>query len=583
MHSSDKWILFVALMLATTAGWPVAGQVSSAQALYEAASASEARDRRELDADHSAGSLPAVLGNIQMTVDAYEEVVRRFPKSPYADDALWHAAVLAADGFWQFGGNDQKTTALRLFSTLASEYPLSPLLKVMTSQTSRLKAARATSEFGDVETRATPAVPSAVAAPPGTAPRTTSGIQASQIVVLKAIRRDVLPDALRITLELERETPFHDERSDGPARVFIDLQNSTAVDALRDAALVFPDDVVRQIRVGREPGQQTRVELDLQGAARHSVYSLYDPYRVVVDIERDLTAVAARASGVDPPPLPPKPDVAIQDPKVGKPPAATIASDSPGASWIPEPAPAGRGVSLSRQLGLGISRIVIDPGHGGRDPGATVTGLNEADLVLDVARKLEKLLQKQPGVDVVLTRRNDVFVPLEERTALANRRGADLFLSIHANASANPTARGIETYFLNFAPNPEAEAIASRENAGSARTMRHLPDIVKAIAMNNKIDESRDFAAIVQDALFGHLFKVNPDTKSLGVKQAPFMVLVGATMPSVLAEISFVTNPQEASLLGDQDYREEIAAALLDGIMQYQKSLKVTQKIAAQK
>jgi N-acetylmuramoyl-L-alanine amidase len=557
--------------------------VSSAQALYEAASASEARDRRALDADHPAGSLPAVLGSIRMTVDAYEEVVRRFPKSPYADDALWHAAVLAADGFWQFGGNDQKTTALRLFNRLASEYPLSPLLKVMTSQTSRLKAARSTSEFGDVEVRATPAVSIAAAASPSAPPRPPSGILPSQLAVLRTIRRDVLPDALRITLELERETPFHDERTDGPARVFIDLQNSTAVDALRDAVLVFPDDVVRQIRVGREPGQHTRVELDLQGAARHSVYSLYDPYRVVVDIERDPTAVAARAPRIDPPPLPPKPEVAIQDLKGGKPPAATIADDSPGASWVPEPAPAGRGVSLSRQLGLGISRVVIDPGHGGRDPGATIKGLSEADLVLDVARKLERRLQKQPGVDVVLTRRNDVFVPLEERTALANRRGADLFLSIHANASANPTARGIETYFLNFAPDPEAEAIASRENAGSARTMRHLPDIVKAIAMNNKIDESRDFAAIVQDALFGHLFKRNPDTKSLGVKQAPFMVLVGATMPSVLAEISFLTNPQEASLLGDEDYREEIAAALLDGIMQYQKSLKVARKIAAQK
>jgi N-acetylmuramoyl-L-alanine amidase len=161
--------------------------------------------------------------------------------------------------------------------------------------------------------------------------------------------------------------------------------------------------------------------------------------------------------------------------------------------------------------------------------------------VLDVATRLEELLKKE-NVEVVLTRRTNAYVALEERTALANRNDADLFLSIHANASTVPGARGIETYFLNFAPNPEAEAIAARENAGSSKSMRHLPDIVQAIALNNKIDESRDFATIVQSTLFQQLRKSNRTLRNLGVKQAPFMVLVGATMPSVLAEISFMSN-----------------------------------------
>ena len=176
-------------------------------------------------------------------------------------------------------------------------------------------------------------------------------------------------------------------------------------------------------------------------------------------------------------------------------------------------------------------------------------GLSEADLVLDLALRLEKLLLKQPGVEVVMTRRSNVFVPLEERTAIANREGADLFLSIHANASEDDRVRGIETYFLNFAPNPAAEAIAARENAASARTMRQLPDIVKAIALNNKIDESRDFASLVQASMLDRLKRSNKSVKDLGVKQAPFMVLIGATMPSILAEISFLTNGQEAALL----------------------------------
>jgi N-acetylmuramoyl-L-alanine amidase len=227
-----------------------------------------------------------------------------------------------------------------------------------------------------------------------------------------------------------------------------------------------------------------------------------------------------------------------------------------------------------------VSRIVIDAGHGGHDPGAKVSGLTEAEVVLDVAMKLEQLLKKQAGVEVVMTRRDDTYVPLEERTAIANRAGADLFLSIHANASPNAAARGIETYFLNFAPTPEAEAIAARENAASARTMRNLPDIVKAIALNNKIDESRDFAGQVQSALYERLRRVNKDTKSLGVKQAPFMVLVGATMPSVLAEISFLSNTAEGSLLKTDRYRAQIAEALFAGVMQYQQSLKKAVTVA---
>jgi N-acetylmuramoyl-L-alanine amidase len=316
------------------------------------------------------------------------------------------------------------------------------------------------------------------------------------------------------------------------------------------------------------------VVLDLDGAARHSVYTLYNPYRVVIDFERPA-------------------------------PVARVAKDEPGAAWTPEPVaipatatatlPAREdpvpnppttnrdgSFSLSRQLGLGISRVVIDAGHGGHDPGARVRGLNEADLTLDVALRLERLLLNVPGVEVTMTRRTNVYIPLDERTAIANRVRADLFLSIHANASNNPRARGIETYFLNFAPNPEAEALAARENAGSAKTMHNLPDIVRAIALNNKIDESRDFAALVQSSMFDRLRKTNRQARNLGVKQAPFMVLIGATMPSILAEISFLTNRQEGALLKTDGYRQAIAEALSAGVLRYQRSLKASQAVADQ-
>jgi N-acetylmuramoyl-L-alanine amidase len=182
---------------------------------------------------------------------------------------------------------------------------------------------------------------------------------------------------------------------------------------------------------------------------------------------------------------------------------------------------------------------------------------------------------------VILTRRTNGYVALEERTAIANRAAADLFLSIHANASADVRARGVETYFLNFASNAAAEAVAARENAGSSRTMGELPDIVKAIALNNKIDESRDFAAMVQSSMYDKLRRVNRQARNLGVKQAPFVVLIGATMPSVLAEISFLTNRQEAALLKTPKYRDQIAAALLTGVMKYQQSLKAAGAVAA--
>jgi N-acetylmuramoyl-L-alanine amidase len=202
--------------------------------------------------------------------------------------------------------------------------------------------------------------------------------------------------------------------------------------------------------------------------------------------------------------------------------------------------------------------------------------------VLDIALRLEKLLKQTPGLDVILTRRTDEFVPLQERTAIANREGADLFLSIHANASTNRKAGGIETYFLNFATNLSAKAVAARENAASGQAMGELPDFVKSIALNNKLDESRDFAAEVQESLVDRARSANKDLTDRGVKQAPFVVLIGAAMPSVLAEVGFVSNTQEAKLLKTPTYRQRIAEALYNAILKYQLSLGAPKAVAQQ-
>jgi N-acetylmuramoyl-L-alanine amidase len=251
---------------------------------------------------------------------------------------------------------------------------------------------------------------------------------------------------------------------------------------------------------------------------------------------------------------------------------------APGAGPTPPRLPStGRGLyTLARQLGLGASKIVIDPGHGGYDPGALGAGISEADVVLDVALRLEALL-REAGVDVILTRRTDEFVPLEERPAIATREQADLFLSIHANASRTRTARGVESYYLNFATDPNAEAVAARENAATGRTINNLPEILKAIALNSKLDESRSFATLIQRAMASQLSTADSGLRNLGVKQAPFVVLIGAAMPSVLVEISFITNAQEGRLLRSGAYRQRIAQALFDAVRGYQKSLKSAQ------
>ena len=260
----------------------------------------------------------------------------------------------------------------------------------------------------------------------------------------------------------------------------------------------------------------------------------------------------------------------------GAAPSRRVAATEPAAAPVTASKTARGDYSLSRQLGLGVARVVIDAGHGGHDPGAMVKGLTEAGLVLDIAQRLEVLLRKQPGVDVIMTRRSDAYVALEERTEIANRAGADLFVSIHANASVNPRTRGVETYVLNFATSPEAESIAARENSGSSRTMRNLPDIVKTIATNNKVDESRELARFVQTALHSQLRKGDATLRNLGVKQAPFMVLVGATMPAILTEVAFVTNQDDANHMRNEKYRQDVAEALLAGITRYQQSLKHT-------
>lgn len=241
---------------------------------------------------------------------------------------------------------------------------------------------------------------------------------------------------------------------------------------------------------------------------------------------------------------------------------------------LPEPTHNGK-PSLTRALGLKVGRIVIDAGHGGHDTGTIgATGLMEKDLCLDIALRLGKIIeQRLPGAEVIFTRQNDSFVALEDRTSIANQAKADLFLSIHANSSQDHHARGVETYYLNLTNSSEAMAVASRENAFARGGVHDLQDIVAKIARNEKLGESREFAEDVQDSLTKRMQRLSHTTKNRGVRKAPFVVLIGADMPSVLAEISFLSNPSEEQLLKRPDNRQRVAEGLYQGVASYLQSV----------
>ena len=619
--------------LATTAPLVAA----TARDLYTAALTDERQLRASADE-------PPSLVQLRDAIAAYTEVVRQHPQSGYSDNALWQAAGLAIQAFDRHRQPADRAAGVRFLRTLQREYPSSSLVPRVADRLDQLR-------------------------------------RLDEPIQIRAILREPLADIVRVTIALDDEVRYDIERLDGPARLFFDFSGAYSTPPLRDATLSFDDgDMVREIRLGRHPGQTTRVVLDIEDVDHYSVYSLYNPYRLVVDTVatasvqarratpdastdgavagdggpsppdavNDLAAVESATSGAEPD----APDLVDTEPAGSTPDAVTVpgpVADTPllsvstvavlpfprvdrtpptpaPAEWFSETpipasdpvapvtlvlpatvdAPVAKGAaaslesaearrrtetavansdgdfSLGRQLGLGVSRIVIDPGHGGSDPGAQTGALTESALVLDVAKRLEARLAAETGIEVILTRRRDAYMPLRARTELANRVGADLFLSIHANAAKDQRVRGVETYYLDLATEPGAQIVAARENAASREGMHDLPNLVRSITMHNKFDESRDLAGMVQRNMIRAVRALHPGVQDLGVKQAPFVVLIGANMPSVLAEISFLTNQEDAAFLATDAYRDRIADALLQSILEYQRTLKPSTSFTAE-
>jgi len=355
---------------------------------------------------------------------------------------------------------------------------------------------------------------------------------------LTRLSRDHLGNTIRYTLELSHETQFVTQRLAEPTRVFFDLSDTAIPDNL-DIPGYSNGQAQPSIRIGRRINNTTRVVLDLPDSTNCTVFNLYEPFRIVADCH------------------PPKTDNATT--KVTIPDTPTVAALE-NHSDIP--------LTLPRQLGLSVSRVVIDPGHGGRDPGASGHGLTESALTLDLAQRVTTQLHAS-GVEVLLTRQSDQFVPLDHRVDLTTRNNADLFISLHVNASQREDTRGIETYVLDFTDDDQSQLVAARENQQTGRTLSELDSYVTAITNSAKISESDRLALYIQQHLVTTLRTVAPDMPDLGIKQAPFVVLVGTQVPSVLVEIGFLSNASDAALLKTEQFRESVASAIASAVLHY--------------
>ncbi len=398
----------------------------------------------------------------------------------------------------------------------------------------------------------------------------------SQQLEVTAVRFWTFAEVTRIAIETNGEFRFRSDRLDNPDRLFFDLlatKPRMGVKGVQTTAV--GDKLLKRIRVAETQPGMTRVVLDLESPVEYKASQLSNPDRLMIELR------AAAPAALDPlqTPQPQTPQLQTPEPAhvsgvLEKP----VISEKP----VPPPPPpalaAKRNSSgnrtLIRALGLKVGRVVIDPGHGGHDKGSIGPGgLLEKELVLDVAQRLGKLIEERLGSEVIYTRDDDRFIPLESRTEMANENKADLFLSIHANSSPFPGVSGIETYYLNFSSTREAMDLASRENAGSQKSIHELSEIIEKITKHDKAEESREFAGKMQTALYSAAVRSNAAARNRGVKKAPFVVLIGATMPSILVEIGFVSNSREETLLKRPEHRQKLAEALYNGLSRYAETL----------
>jgi len=479
----------------------------------------------------------------------FDAAYRQDPTGPRAPAALFQVARLYGELYRHSFRDADEQESIALFNRLVGEFPNSDYAAQADRRLGRAPAREENSDSGPQQ------LPEDVVATLIEASK--AGVHAdngSQDAAGRALITDLRywsnPNYTRIVIDANGETAYthrllnEDPSIQKPQRLYVDLENSKLA---KDTSKVVPinDNLLSSVRAGQYTLDTVRVVVDIKSLNAYKIFSLKNPFRIVIDIR---------------------------------------GGDSPAAAAANRPAPAGANDqklptgSLAKQLALGVHKIVIDPGHGGRDFGAPgyLKGVHEKYVVLNIGKKLADKIRKELGCEVVLTRTRDKFLTLEERTAIANTENADLFVSIHTNSARDRRAYGIETYILNLATDDESIRVAAMENATSTKNISDLQTILNDLMQNAKINESSRLAAHVQEAVYRHMKSKYNMVKNKGVKQAPFYVLLGAQMPAILVETSFISNSRECKRLVNPKYQDQLTDAIVKGIREYIKETNPT-------
>jgi N-acetylmuramoyl-L-alanine amidase len=500
----------------------------------------------------------------QQCIDQFQAVYQANPDGAWAAAGLYMAGELYLELYKRSFRDADKASATKRFKQIIAEFPSSSYrtkaravlrdlerTETQIANTTRKPAPRtstpspAQDDIGKVIEAARPSQPNGQAG---------AGLQAKpeKAVTVSGLRFWSNPNYTRVVIDADGDTQFShrllkkDPSIRKPQRLYVDLSNSRLG---KDLKKIIPidDNLLSDARAGQYTHDEVRVVVDIKSFKTYKIFSLKNPFRIVIDVWGGTT-VASR-----------------------KPPRPSSPPPIPDAKKIPPGA-------LAKQLALGVSRIVVDPGHGGRDYGAPgyLKGIHEKQVVLSLGKRLAQMIREELKCEVVMTRSGDKFLTLEERTAIANTQDADLFISLHTNALGDRRAYGIETYFLNLATDDDAIRVAARENATSAKNISDLDTILNDLMQNAKINESSRLAGFVQNAVCRQLKQNYSRIRNKGVKQAPFYVLIGAQMPAILIETSFISNPRECKRLTDPNYQKKMCEGIVKGIRNYIKATNPT-------
>jgi N-acetylmuramoyl-L-alanine amidase len=502
-------------------------------------------------------------------IDQYRDLAADYPKSDQAVWALYKAALMYSKLYMYSGLEQDLDDAIELFKRVVNDYPAHRLAddaqykigEIYRNEKKDLTQAYV--EFlkvdikfpsGDMRPKARSQLDElgAILSQRDTQDQMKHALsKATGLAKVENIRHWSTPNYTRVVIDLERPITYTsnllkaDPRHKKPRRLYMDLKDSYVSSDI-ESSIPIRDGLLQRARAAQYSENAVRVVLDINSIDGYKVFHLHDPYRIVVDVR-----------GTDAKEVKKEKEVAKTETRRPR----------KGIRKVAKP---DESVSLARQLGLNVRRIVIDPGHGGKDPGCFHKGgIKEKNIVLKLAKILAKKVEERLRCEAVLTRTRDVFLPLEKRTAFANVKKADLFVSLHINAHKQANVYGLETYFLNIATDERAVMVAARENATSEKNLSDLQAILNDLMLNTKISESSRLAHEVQKGIIGKVRKRYKSVKDLGVKQAPFYVLIGAEMPAILVETGFITNPRERKRLLSDSYLNSLADGIVSGIESY--------------